>query len=725
MQTASRLILRLVVAAFSIAAVGSLQAQAPDWLFVVQDEDNISEVRNGNTLTFEAEGSGDLVTQRLTITYQGPVDTLGTVNDPSLGGSTTFAVTSGPTLPRQLGPGQSVDFTISFLPTNVGPFSSRLDFGLTRSNFGRPNITTNVLLNLSGLVADYSLSYQLPGGNEILIPDGGAVPFDDTEVETTQTATIIVTNRGSGPGTVETVNVDGGVAFSASGLQLLPAEVNAGASLRFSIIFEPPQEGAFMGSAAITFGLGSRSLNLIGAGVAASFTYEKIIDGQSMPVMDREAISIPPAAVGEETLFQMKVTNAGSLEGTIQRISVAGTGFALDDLPVIPQVMDPAENFTFTVKFTPPEPGETSGQLLIGDARFDLIGVGEGSQLTFSSATESGSSELRPGETVVFSQTPLGLTSETTFSITNSGNAAQAVSLVGSTGASFSLLNLPTLPLSLEQDQTVSFQIVFDPAGPGPQSGSLSIDSSSFPLSGVGGDPAPLPTVTIGGPGGKADPATQVEATVELAEPYGLDVTGTLQLDFSSDAFSNDPSIQFSTGGRTVRFRIAEGQTKATFTNNDETVRFQTGTVAGSIALSATLEMDRSSVDLTPDPEPELAYFVDQAAPVLAGLSATRTGAGFNVFATGFSTARSVTSMEVSITADSGKTLDTSRFDIDVTTPFTAWYTGGQSSSFGSGFTATVSFILSQGDVLDLQSLTVTATNALGESAPITINAPE
>ena len=107
----------------------------------------------------------------------------------------------------------------------------------------------------------------------------------DREVDTTQTATIIVTNRGSGPGTVESVNVDGGVAFTASGLQLLPVEVNASGTLRFSIIFEPPEEGAFAGSAAIAFGMGSRSVSLAGTGVDGAVIVSRSMTGMDCPSM--------------------------------------------------------------------------------------------------------------------------------------------------------------------------------------------------------------------------------------------------------------------------------------------------------------------------------------------------------------------------------------------------------------------------------------------------------
>ena len=64
---------------------------------------------------------------------------------------------------------------------------------------------------------------------------------------------------------------------------------------------------------------------------------------------------------------------------------------------------------------------------------------------------------------------------------------------------------------------------------------------------------------SISGNGGAVDPADQIATGVSIAEPYPVDVVGTLSIGFESDAFSNDPAIQFSTGGRTAPFRINLG----------------------------------------------------------------------------------------------------------------------------------------------------------------------
>ena len=86
-------------------------------------------------------------------------------------------------------------------------------------------VDNSFLFNLSGRVADYSLSFQLPGGNQTVVGNGGTVSFEDTTVDTTMAATVIATNRGSGPGTLETVSIAGGGIFELGGLGLLPATI--------------------------------------------------------------------------------------------------------------------------------------------------------------------------------------------------------------------------------------------------------------------------------------------------------------------------------------------------------------------------------------------------------------------------------------------------------------------------------------------------------------------
>ncbi len=719
MNPIARQLSKLALIALALGAATAVQGQ---FLLLTQDDDTIDELRNGSNLVFASEGVGDLVRRRVTVQFTGPDDSTLRVNEPAIAGSTRFSIAAGPDFPRQLTTGQSVDFTITFDPTNAGPFTARLDLSFVQADLNRPfDTTTNLVINLSGLVADYTLSYQLPGGNQLLLGQDEALVFDDTELDRTLSATVIVTNRGSGPGTVQGVTLAGGGAFEVSGLALLPVEVAAGRDLRFSVTFTPDQLGAFEGGAVIAFGQGSRSIRFIGQGVAPLYTFDITTPEGSQSVADRGSITLPATDVGQEIEAQVTVANRGTLDGVINRIAIAGAGFRLEDLPIIPAELDVNESFTFSMTFTPAEPGEVQGQLQIGDARFAVVGVGSGPLLTFRATTASGAAEVEARESIVFPQTPLGELNAVRMEITNSGNQDQVISLIAVTGASYSLAGLPALPSTLAAGQTVGFDINFEPAGSGPQQGSLSIDATPFTLSGAGADPPELSSVTIDGAGGATGPAQQIPISVLIAEPYPVDIAGSLSLTFESNAFSNDPSIQFSRGGRSATFRIPAGQTQALFPNGSSSIRFQTGTVSGTILIAAALETDRGRVDLTPDNPPELMYSVAPAAPELRRAQLGQTNnSGFTVQVIGFSTAREISTLQINLTAAPGATLSTTSLTADVSDAFNTWYQSNGSTGFGSQFTATVNLTV-DGSASDVQSVSITATNSLGTSSPVSV----
>lgn len=709
-------VLALAIGSFSGAAYGQ-------FVILTQDDDTIEELRNGSNLVFQSEGVGDVVRRRVTIQFTGPDDSTLLVNEPAVAGSTTFSAAAGPTLPVILNSGESIDFTITFDPTGDGPFSGRFELSLVQADRFRPfDTTTNLLINLTGQVAAYTLSYQLPGGNQLLVPDGGALPFDDTQVDASMSAAVTVTNRGSGPGTVESVAVSGSPIFEAVGLTLLPVTVPAGQTLRFNIVFTPDQLGQFEGSATVNFGVGSRSFGLAGQGVAPLFTYEITTSEGSQTVADRGTVTLPAVDVDQELEAQVRVTNRGSLEGVITRIAVAGAGFRVTDLPIIPAELDVNESFDFTLSFTPAEPGEVNGQLQIGDSRFTVVGIGSGPVLSYSAISPTSSVEVEPRGTIVFPQTPLGELGTVRVEITNSGNQAQPISLIAVSGASYSLKNLPPLPTTLATGQTIGFDVQFEPQGSGPQQGSLSVDSTSFTLSGAGAAPPELSLLTIEGVGGAVDPAQQIPLTVRIAETYPVDIAGTLSIAFDSAAFSNDPSVQFETGGRTAAFRIFAGETEAVFANGARRVRFQTGTVAGQIEVTAQVETLRGRVDLTPEEEPTLTYSLAPGAPQLRRAAlGNSNNAGFSVLVTGFATSRQISTLQLNLTAAPDAQLTTTTLTADVADAFNAWYQSNQSTGFGSQFTATVTLSV-DGNPDDIASIQVSASNGSGSSNAVTLD---
>ena len=91
---------------------------------------------------------------------------------------------------------------------------------------------------------------------------------------------------------------------------------------------------------------------------------------------------------------------------------------------------------------------------------------------------------------------------------------------------------------------------------------------------------------------------------------------------------------------------------------------------------------------------------------------------------TGFSTSRNVNTLRVSLTPSSGANLTTTQIDVDAQNAFRAWFQGNQSTGFGSQFTATVTLRV-DGEIGDLNSISVEAVNDLGTSNSVTATLPE
>jgi len=184
-----------------------------------------------------------------------------------------------------------------------------------------------------------------------------------------------------------------------------------------------------------------------------------------------------------------------------------------------------------------------------------------------------------------------------------------------------------------------------------------------------------------------------------------------------------DPAVQFSTGGRTVQFLIPANSTDAIFTGQGPQVRLQTGTVASTIVLTPSFSTQGSNITLTPDSPRPLQFDVPSVAPVLySGRVTNQTANGFSLVLTGFSTTRSITSVNTQFTAAAGFVVPQTQFTVDLRQASTVWFQNPGSQAFGGQFTVSVPFSFrgtapAGHSVLEsIASLTVTVANESGTS---------
>ncbi|MGE5568090.1 MAG: putative Ig domain-containing protein [Rhodospirillales bacterium] len=226
--------------------------------------------------------------------------------------------------------------------------------------------------------------------------------------------------------------------------------------------------------------------------------------------------------------------------------------------------------------------------------------------------------------------------------------------------------------------------------------------------------PPGLPQISLSAPG-SSSPAQQIKVAGTVDSGYPLPLDCQLTLTFTPDAVQqvDDPAIQFATGGRVFNFTVPGGAVQF------PDAAIQTGTVAGTIVIELA-RVEAGGVDLTPSPRLQKTIVVNRATPVITSVKIIRSAAGFEVQVNGYSTAREVTQAKFTFAA-AGSRVQTPEVTVSVQPMFTAWYNDPASQQFGSMFTYVQPFNV-QGDLSGLASVSVTLSNSMGASQPVTVN---
>ena len=220
-----------------------------------------------------------------------------------------------------------------------------------------------------------------------------------------------------------------------------------------------------------------------------------------------------------------------------------------------------------------------------------------------------------------------------------------------------------------------------------------------------------VPGATITGFSGASGPSNQITFGITISAPFPTTLDGAVVLAFQPDSGSDDPAVLLSNGSRRMPFTVPAGSTTANFPVGRAAV--QTGTVAGLVTMTGSLNIN--GTDVTPTPAPVSTLRIDPAPPVVTRMDSARTSTGFELSIFGFTTARQVTQAKVTLTAAAGFTLAGNQFTVDLGTLFSTYYGSAASAPFGSQFRLVLPFTLS--DPLAVASVSVTLVNAQGSSA--------
>jgi hypothetical protein len=250
------------------------------------------------------------------------------------------------------------------------------------------------------------------------------------------------------------------------------------------------------------------------------------------------------------------------------------------------------------------------------------------------------------------------------------------------------------------------------PAAPGSATLAVTVKdsagtSTSKSLSLAIGLPA-APPLNVTGISATSAPLQQPVVQVSLGNTYPVDVAVTLTLTFAADSGADDPTIQFSTGGRVAHITVPAGST-----NGLSTAGVQTGSVAGLITITAN--MQAASLDVTPSPAPTRTIRIAALAPAVTTVTATRNSTGFTVTMIGYVTDREITQAIFTFTPAAGANLQTTTLTVPVSSIFTTYFSGSSAAPFGGQFNFTETFTVT-GSTQAITAVSVTLVNNVGQS---------
>lgn len=712
-----------------LAAASPLMAQ---FQVRIRQADEVATLANAGIYTTNGV-IGQTTALQVQITYRGSqavsLDTLSTAGAPQ------FVTADVPAIPSQLRSNQSITFNVFFRPTSGNRVSADITLAyadISLIDFGR--VATGTLsFTLVGTAPSQSLNASLPPDNNFFgVSEGGRIQFPQVLVNSSTSATIVLRNRGSGAGTVNSVSL-AGADFQLQGVPILPARIESNEELRFAVRFLPRQREPSTGSLRVAFDNAVINAVLEGSALDSLLSYSLIVGQQTTPLAANGTIALPAVGIGESGTAQIRVQNASRLDAPVNSISVSGAGFTLVDSPTLPLTMPPGASFTFGFAYAPQQLGRVAGRLRVNLDAFDLVTEGQAPRLQFTYRTGDSDVPLLPGGSLLFGSIEVGATARATIQISNTGSAAASIPAIVVTqgGEIFRIATLPPLPLNLDPNGTSQLTVEMRAQNPGTYNGVLTVGSFLFNLNGFVSaqpPPPPLPAYRFEGAGGNQQPRDQVAVGLTLAEAYRQTVTGTLNMIFNPETSGSDPALQFSTGGRQVRFTIAANTTQAVFENNSQQIRLQTGTVAGNIILTPSFATT-TGTNLTPDLPTSLTLTVPSGPPQLvdAQLSSSARDS-FVLTVTGYSTTRSLRTLNLRFTPSATATLAASEFQINLQSSANAWFSNTGSAAFGGLFVATVPFTLASSRTDDpanlvraLQSIAITAVSERGNSNTINV----
>jgi hypothetical protein len=206
----------------------NLQGQAiqPIYSYQFSGSAGKTTVLAGGTVAIPDTGVGQLATLTVTVSNTGlGAGQVSLINVTGAG----FSLSNLPAaLPVTIQPGGNTQFTLTFAPAQPGAVTGRLTFG-----------TDTITLTATAVGSQLNYTYT-SGSTAVPVTANGAVIFAPLAVGSTESLTFSIENGGTTATTLSSISLAApSTIFALSSLPGLPATLNPGATISFSISFTP------------------------------------------------------------------------------------------------------------------------------------------------------------------------------------------------------------------------------------------------------------------------------------------------------------------------------------------------------------------------------------------------------------------------------------------------------------------------------------------------------
>jgi hypothetical protein len=378
------------------------------------------------------------------------------------------------TVPKPIPPGAAVTVDVRYRPRNIGTSTGTLRITSDAAN------TREAIVALSGkgiaaAVAQISVTHQLDFGTVAVGQD--------------QTLAVIIRSSGQADLTLSRLVVAGNAsaAFTIQAAPTLPALIRHGATVTAQIRFRPSTAGTVTGTVQVDSNASNTpqaTVSLNGTGVAAA--------AQAQIEVAPTSLALGPVQVGQTQKGQVTMTNTGTADLTVTRLTVGGdAAFTLGTAPKLPARLAPQATATAEVSFRPSTAGTVTGTVQVDSnasntpqVTIPLSGTGV--------AAAQAQIEVAP-TSLALGPVQVGQTQKGQVTMTNTGTADLTVTelTVGGDDA-FTLSTAPKLPARLAPQATATVELSFHPSTAGTVTGTLRVDSNAsntprvtIPLSGT------------------------------------------------------------------------------------------------------------------------------------------------------------------------------------------------------------------------------------------------